>query len=462
MLASEVLGDRDPKFRVSRPLMYSGGRGLVASRTRISQAVVRAYKFLTDHEAGATRFSIADLATYSGWKESSAKTIAAKKLRPFITGAGDSLEVKGIAAYSEDEFVRLLSQRHEVAVDPKNPRLPPEIEALVRKARESALLALQIYNNPTTIFKTEGFIVLMVIAWTALLHAVLKRRGVECHYKGDAGKPILIDGDPKMWELAECLREIFKAEQSPVRTNVEFFIGLRNKIEHRYVPAIDPHVAGECQAMLLNFDDLLSAEFGPYFGIRDSMTLPLQTSTIRSDEQSKALRKLQAGHFEEVKEFVDKFRAGLDSNVGGDQRFAFRVFLVPKVGNHRSSSDLAIEFVKVDSAQADELGKQIVAVKEKHVAVHNANLFKPSVVAKEVAKRIAKKFTVNDHTAAWKKYKVRQNGFATVGCDPKFCVPDPVHQDYVYTQDWIDLLVQKLSDTAEYDIIRNHKLASPE
>ena len=47
-----------------------------------------------------------------------------------------------------------------------------------------------------------------------------------------------------------------------VRKNLEFFGQLRNKIEHRFAPAIDPHVAGECQAMILNFDEQLVREFG--------------------------------------------------------------------------------------------------------------------------------------------------------------------------------------------------------
>lgn len=429
----------------------------MATRKRISQAVIQAYEFLVEHERRAASFTVAQLAAAAGWKESSAKTIVGKKLRQFVSTSGGGLEVRGVASYTQAEFVRLLSQRQDVAADPKNPQLPLEIEALLRKARESALLALQLYNNPMTVFKTEGFAVLMVIAWTALLHAVLKRGGVECQHKDAEGNAVLIDGDPKMWELKECLRAFYKEQQSPIRTNLEFFIRLRNKIEHRYVPAIDPHVAGECQAMLLNFDELLVSEFGGYFGIRDSLTVPLQTSTVRNDEQGKALRKLQAGNFEEVKGFVDQFRDGLDANVSGDQRFSFRVFLVPKVGNHRSSSDLAIEFVKVDPALADELGKKIVAVKEKQVAVHNPNLLKPNTVAKEVSKRLGQPFTLNDHTMAWKKYKVRPSGFSTTGTETKYCVPDPVHQDYVYTQEWVDLLVQTLSDPGEFEALRKFR-----
>lgn len=432
----------------------------MADRKRISQAVIRAYKFLIDHETRSATFAVPDLTTASGWKESSTKTNVAKKLRQFLIKVPGGYQVKGLSSYSQDDFLRLMSQKQEVAADPKNPRLAPEIESLLRKARESALLALQVYNNPTTVFKTEGFIVLMVIAWTALLHAVFRKKGIECHHKELDGTVVLIEGDPKMWELTECLRQFYGGNQSPVRTNLEFFIGLRNKIEHRYVPAIDPHVSGECQAMLLNFDELLAAEFGPYFGIRDSLTIPLQTATVRNDEQGKVLKKLQAGHFEEVKNFIDDFRARLDPTVGTDQRYRFQVFLVPKVGNHRTSSDLAIEFVRVDSKQANELGNQIVAIKERQVPVHNANLLKPTAVARAVAKRLGKKFTINDHILAWKKFNVRPSGFSTTGCNLEFCVPDVAHQDFLYTEKWVEFLVKTLSDEAEYQAVLSFKPGS--
>ena len=42
---------------------------------------------------------------------------------------------------------------------------------LVKKAREAMLTAVQIYNNPQIDFKSELFIVTIVVAWTYLLHA---------------------------------------------------------------------------------------------------------------------------------------------------------------------------------------------------------------------------------------------------------------------------------------------------
>ena len=42
---------------------------------------------------------------------------------------------------------------------------------LIRSSREAALAAIQTYNNPLMTFKSETFIVLMIMAWTYLLHA---------------------------------------------------------------------------------------------------------------------------------------------------------------------------------------------------------------------------------------------------------------------------------------------------
>lgn len=43
-----------------------------------------------------------------------------------------------------------------------------------------------------------------------------------------------VDGEIKTWELARCLQTAYPNERDPVRCNVEFFLRLRNKIEHRY------------------------------------------------------------------------------------------------------------------------------------------------------------------------------------------------------------------------------------
>ena len=53
---------------------------------------------------------------------------------------------------------------------------------LLAKSREAALNAVQSFNNPLTTFKTETFIVLMVIAWMYLLHTYYKKKHVDYRY----------------------------------------------------------------------------------------------------------------------------------------------------------------------------------------------------------------------------------------------------------------------------------------
>lgn len=424
----------------------------VTTKSRIDR-LRKSYSFLRKHEQLGTPFNLEDLVAATEWKVATIRTYLHKKWTKYVHVVAEGYSCHGISDFTEDEYVRLMSQNDDVSAEPKKPLLKPEAEGLIRKARESALLALQLYNCPTTVFRTEGFTVLMVIAWTSLFHAIFEKRSVAYYYAENDGTPKLIDGDRKAWELSTCMTELWGATDHAVRKNLEFFIRLRNKIEHRFVPAIDPHVAGECQALLLNFDDMVVREFSSYYAIRESLAVPLQTANLRTEAQSDALRKLQARHFQEIKGFVDTYRDGL-ADTYSDPKYSFRVYLVQKTGNHRSSSDTAIEFVKYDPDRAEEmegLQHQITLVKDRQVQVANANLLNPTQVVAAVAARLRRRFTAHHHVLAWKRYRVRPAAFALSGCDTKYCVADPRHKDYGYTKAWVEYLVEKLADQAEYD-----------
>lgn len=50
---------------------------------------------------------------------------------------------------------------------------------------------------------------------------------------------------------------------------------------------------------------------------------------------------------------------------------------------------------------------------------------------------------MNWHTSMWKKYKVR---VSSTNCNIKYCQYDIPHDDYIYTDDWIELLVKEIKD----------------
>ena len=86
----------------------------------------------------------------------------------------------------------------------------------------------------------------------------------------------------------------------------------RNKIEHRYVPAFDLDIFGECQAMLLNFETLLTDTFGTYYALNNTLSFPLQTSSARNHEQTKAIKKVESKHYLELKNYIDSCRDSLE------------------------------------------------------------------------------------------------------------------------------------------------------
>src|SRR5271157_5432535 len=112
--------------------------------------------------------------------------------------------------------------------------LPRQVKAALEKALDSALLAVEVYNKPAVKFKSGGYITLMVIAWTSLFHAVFFRKKTKPLRRKANKRYEKIEGDFKYWELDECLGQYYGADTgNPVRKNLEFFIPLRNKIEHR-------------------------------------------------------------------------------------------------------------------------------------------------------------------------------------------------------------------------------------
>ena len=62
-------------------------------------------------------------------------------------------------------------------------RLSKKVKSLLQKSRESALLAVEVYNKPNTTFRSGGYIVLMIIAWTSLFHAIFERQKIKYFYK---------------------------------------------------------------------------------------------------------------------------------------------------------------------------------------------------------------------------------------------------------------------------------------
>jgi len=338
---------------------------------------------------------------------------------------------------------------------PKN--LPQNVGENLEKCRAAAIAAVEAYNRPGQRFRTAQFLVLVVIAWTALFHAIFYRNGRRPWYrkKGSTSargiRYVKIDGDPKHWDLTECLRQHFGDQNPPERKNLDFLVGLRNKIEHRHLPHLDASLYGECQASLINLEHLLVASFGIKYGLTEQLAIALQFSQLVPEEKSKATKSALLSASKGVIDYIERFRTALPPTTLNSMKYSFAVFLVPKIANRVSAADVSVQFIRVDEASTEELSrleKLNVLIREKQVPISNLGLFKATDVVKILRQSLPFKVTMSTHTRAWRHFRVRpaSGTGAPEKTDSRYCVFDTIHEDYVYTQAWIDMLIANLAD----------------
>ncbi|MCU7840522.1 MAG: DUF3644 domain-containing protein [Candidatus Thiodiazotropha sp. (ex Troendleina suluensis)] len=237
---------------------------------------------------------------------------------------------------------------------------------LIKKSREAALSAVQIFNNPNISFKAEAYIVLMSIAWTYLLHAYYREKKIEYRYYKMRGQRKRFDrtakGAYKHWELERCLNVEVSPIDKDAANNLRFLIGLRHEIEHQMTSRIDDLLSARFQACCLNYNEYLKQFFGDALGIENHLSFSLQFSTIENEQ--KDLLSDQKGLPANIHTYIDEFDKNLPEEEYASQKYAYRILFVPKTANRKGQADRVIEFVKANSPLAKGLNKEYAVIKE--------------------------------------------------------------------------------------------------
>lgn len=304
---------------------------------------------------------------------------------------------------------------------------------LVKKSRESALAAVQIFNNPSMSFKSEAYIVLMIIAWTYLLHAYYRKEAVEYRYFEMQGARKKFHktakGAYKYWELERCLN----CDKSPIdkntANNLRFLIGLRHEIEHQMTNRIDDLLSARFQACCLNYNEYLKKYFGDDLGIEKHLSFSLQFSSI--DEEQKEMLIDQEGLPKNISSFILDFDQALSDEDFANPKYAYRILFVPKSTNKKGQADKVIEFVKSDSPLAEGLNKQYAVIKE----TEKVKYLPGQVVAKMTAEGFTN-INMHKHTQLVNKFDARNptKGFSVLVAD----------KQYYYYERWLDTVRTEL------------------
>lgn len=332
--------------------------------------------------------------------------------------------------------------------------LPRRVRNLLSKARQSALLAVETYNRPSASFRVHGYLVLIQIAWTALLLAYFERKGVKPYYR--KGKRFVkVQGSPKRWDLSECVRQFWGGEAAPVRANLEFMVALRDRTEHADMPELDIAVFGECQALLNNFEEFFESNFGSKWALPHNLVVPLQFSGPPSPESLAALRKSVRPEGREIIDWISTFRSSLADDVWESGRYSYRMMLLPNVKNNPSKDSLAVEFVKAAPGNEEVFARTTIMLKERRIPVVNEGGLKPSDVVARVNAKLQppRKLSTNLHSRCWRFFGVRPGAGAKEpwSTQGEYCRYDAVHKDYVYTDAWVVFLTDELNKAGRFE-----------
>ena len=129
-------------------------------------------------------------------------------------------------------------------------------------------------------------------------------------------------------------------------------------------------------------------------------------------------------------------------------------------GNHATSSDVAIEFVKYDPNNPEEMEqyeKQVAFIREKQVQVADQGLLRANEVVRRVKAATGTDFNMSHHTKAWKLYQVRPKDRAPGRCKTEYCQYSIPFKDFIYTEAWVAFLCKQVSDPSEFERIKQYR-----
>ncbi len=272
-------------------------------------------------------------------------------------------------------------------------------QELLDKSKEAMLSAVQIYNNPNINFKSETFIVLLVISWTYLLHAYYKDKKIDYRYFKLRWTRKFYDKTKKWaykhWELERCLDDDNSPIDEITKKNLKFLIWIRHEIEHQMTTKIDDLLSARFQATCLNYNEYLISLFWDIW-IEKYLTFSLQFSSI-SEKQIDLLSDKE-NLPKNIWAYITDFDDSLTDDEFNSSKYSYRALIFQKQVNRKWQADKVIEFIDPKSELAKWISSEYWVTKEKE-----KTKYLPWKIV-EIIKWLWKTdFTMNQHTNLWQR-----------------------------------------------------------
>lgn len=273
--------------------------------------IENAYKFISTHKS----FNLPQLVEASGWTQKTAEKSLWK--------IGDLVRRTGKTYTTINNFeknVSLEKFKEAFSQTRLNKQNGYKYQQFLDKSKNAVLSAVQNYNNPLTTFRTENFIILMTIGFTALFHAIFEKNGWP-YIEQRQNKTYLYD-------LTKCFKD-FRSRSDTVNkydktflcsleSLIEYFKSARDLIEHQ-LKDVDDYTYGHCQSWLFCYEHILKNEFGDKFSLKTMLTSAIQFS----NDFAKPIIS------QELEDFHQDFYSKIPDDVKESPFFKLKVRIIP-------------------------------------------------------------------------------------------------------------------------------------
>lgn len=321
-------------------------------------------------------------------------------------------------------------------------------------SKEEAVLAVKLFNDPTGERNLEAFVVHMHLAWLYLIQSEWVKDGHDYRipdpkHKGRYKKR---EGEYQTPSLDWFVSEKWN-DNVPERVNLEFFIRLRNKIEHRHSgsnESLATVISGECHALLLNYEEALVAVGGQGDSLATVLRFPVFIGGF-TDKGKEAIVKLTNALPADLRTFLADYSNTVSDTVAVDPKYRLMLRVVLEAGNRKG--DMSMQFInekdldeearKALEAAAEATGYMIT--KTKSVPVANHDHIKASTAVERVQDSISFVFKMHHFTDAYKigKFRPSNGDLNPENTRSDFVLYDKAHTDYTYSPAYIEYLSKK-------------------
>ena len=312
---------------------------------------------------------------------------------------------------------------------------------MIKKSKESFLLAIELFNKPTISLNVECFCIFMCNAWDLLLKAYLIKQNKSI-YKDN--------NDKKTFSITKIINKVFTVNsEEPLKQNLFYIINIRNLASHFVIPEYTQKTHSVFLSCLKNYSDKLF-EFHN-IKVADFMDTTFLSLVIPSNKtEYTIIGKYGASienHFNNMCKYLDKLYTKMTYNGIVDEHFAINQTVTFVNVKNEQEADLKLCFN--DVSENKKVATKFIDPTISHPYSMNniITLVQKKIddLKLEITRFIEKdkpvKFTAHAFDIYSKYNKVKEN--------KKFCFKHIVGNNFAYT--YSETLINKIISDIKND-----------